>query len=69
MIQLQEILEMSVAERILIVERIWDSINPDDIPLSGAQEQELDARMARYEQGHTKFFSWGEIKNELNKAR
>jgi putative addiction module component (TIGR02574 family) len=68
MIKMQEILNLNVDERILIAEKIWDSISPDDIHLSSAQEQELDARLARYKKGETKFFSWGEIKDELNKS-
>ncbi len=66
MIQIQEILDLSVAERILMIEKIWDSINAEDIPLSEAHEQELDARLARYKNGETAFFSWNDIKNELN---
>jgi putative addiction module component (TIGR02574 family) len=67
MIKMQEILDLSVAERILMIEKIWDSINPNDIQLSVSHEQELDARLARYKKGETSFFSWDEIKNELNK--
>lgn len=66
MIQIQEILDLSVAERILMIEKIWDSINPDDIQLTETHEQELDARLARYKRGETTFFSWSDIKNELN---
>jgi putative addiction module component (TIGR02574 family) len=67
MIQIQEILDLSVADRILMVEKIWDSINPEDIQLSNEQEQELDARLARYKKGGTTFFTWNEIKDEINK--
>lgn len=65
MIKMQDILDLSVDERISIVEKIWDSINPDDISLSSAQEKELDARLDRYNKGATRFFSWDEIKSEL----
>jgi putative addiction module component (TIGR02574 family) len=66
MVQLQEILDMSVAERILMIEKIWDSIDPADIPLSTAHEQELDRRLSRYEKGETSFVTWNDIKKELN---
>jgi putative addiction module component (TIGR02574 family) len=68
MIKMQEILELSVDERILIAEQIWDSINTNDIQLSSALENELDARLSRYAKGETNFFSWDEIKNELKTA-
>lgn len=69
MIQIQEILEMSVAERILIVEKIWDSIDHDNISTPVSHEQELDNRLARYAKGETTFVSWESIKQELNAAK
>lgn len=67
MIQLAEILDLSVSERILMVEQIWDSINKNDIPVSSAQKAELDQRLNRYELGETKFFKWSDIKHDLHK--
>ena len=66
---MQEILELSVAERILMIEKIWDSIDHTTIPLSAAHEQELDRRLSRYENGETTFVTWQDIKNELNAAK
>jgi putative addiction module component (TIGR02574 family) len=65
MIKMQEILELSVDERISMVEQIWDSIDTNDVKSSSAQESELDARLARYAKGETKFVSWDDIKNKL----
>ncbi len=69
MIQMQEILDMSVAERILMIEKIWDSIDPNSIPVPSTHEQELDNRLSRYAKGETTFVSWEDIKNELNSAK
>lgn len=69
MIAMQEILEMSVAERILMIEKIWDSIDPNSIQLSKAHEQELDRRLDRYQKGETTFVTWDSIKKELNAAK
>ena len=66
---MQEILEMSVAERILMIEKIWDSIDPNTIPLSKAHEQELERRLDRYQKGETTFVTWDSIKSELNAAK
>jgi len=65
MIEMKEISDLSVAERILMIEKISDSINHDSIETSEAQERELDRRRARYEKGETKFVTWADIKNEL----
>lgn len=69
MIQMQEILDMSVAERILIVEKIWDSIDHDNIELSDSHKHELDRRLERHANGETTFVSWDSIKSELNAAK
>jgi len=69
MVRIQEILELSVAERILMIEKIWDSIDHTDIALPAAHEQELDRRLNRYENGETTFVTWGDIKNELKAAK
>ncbi len=68
MIKMQEILDMSVAERILMMEKIWDSIDPNEILTSNSHAQELDRRLERYEKGEISFVTWQSIKNELNKS-
>ena len=69
MIKMQEILDMSVSERILMIEKIWDSIDHENISLTEAQQKELDRRLDRYTKGETKFVSWESIKQELNSSR
>jgi len=69
MIQMQEIMELSVAERILMIEKIWDTIDHDAIEISESHERELDRRLQRHENGETKFHTWAEIKNELNSSK
>lgn len=51
--QIAEILKLSVAEKIQIVEDIWDSIsrNPEQLPLSEVEKIELNERLENYEQG------------------
>lgn len=50
--ELSDILRMSVAERIQLVEDIWDSIaaSPESLPVTDAQKDELDRRL----QAHAK---------------
>lgn len=44
---------LSVAERILLVEEIWDSIQPaaEETPLSAAHRDELHRRLDAFERG------------------
>ena len=46
-----EILALPVAERMRLVEAIWDSISavPDALPLTQWQKDELDRRLAEFE--------------------
>jgi putative addiction module component (TIGR02574 family) len=63
-----EILQMGIAERIQLVEDIWDSIAavPDAIPLTDAQREELDRRIAAYHANPQLGSPWDEVKKRLS---
>ncbi len=63
---LQEILKLSTAERILMIEKIWDSIERENLEITPTQKEELDRRLTRYKEGKTKFFTWTEIKEDIH---
>ena len=65
MVNMKDILELSTSERILMIEKIWDSIDPHDVELSEGHKKELDRRLARYQRGETRFHSWEEVKQDL----
>lgn len=58
---------MSVAERILLVEEIWDSIAVDEaeVPLTESQRQDLQRRIAAYEANPKTGSSWEDVKARL----
>lgn len=62
-----EISQLSVAERIQLAEDLWDSIleHQEEIPLSEAQQRELDRRLENYNQNPTAGSSWEEVKKRL----
>jgi putative addiction module component (TIGR02574 family) len=62
--------ELSVAERILLVEELWDAIadDPEEIALTPAQRRELDRRLLRYRQTKAAGSTWAEVKARLRKA-
>lgn len=68
---MQEIFQLSVAERIQLVEDIWDSIalKPDDIPLTDAQREELDRRLLQHKENPTEGVSWEDLKKRLLESR
>jgi putative addiction module component (TIGR02574 family) len=56
-----------LAERILLVEEIWDSIaaEADKSPLTEAQRQDLQRRLVAYEANRKAGASWEEVKARL----
>lgn len=41
-----DIKSLSPEERLALIEEIWDSLNPEDVPVTDAQRAELDRRSA-----------------------
>ena len=68
--ELSDILEMSVAERIQLVEDIWDSIaaSPEYVPVTDAQKEELDRRLQAYAESPGEGVSWDELKEKVRKS-
>jgi len=66
-----EILKLSISERILLVEDIWDSIAeaPEEITLTQAQEQELDARLDAYHKNPTEGSPWAMVRDRVRAGR
>ena len=69
MTRLDTILKLSTLERISLIEKIWDSIDKEEIALSTKQKKELDKRLESIEQGETEFSSWIEVKQKLGKLK
>ena len=67
---LTNVLELSVSERILLVEDIWDSIAavPEAVPLTDAQKEELDRRLDAYHKNPSSGSPWDEVVQRI-KAR
>ena len=55
---------LSVAERLVLVEELWDSIAAAT-PLTDAQRIELDRRLADHEANPDDVVSWEEIKSSI----
>ena len=68
--QVSEILQLSVAERIQIVEDIWDSISesPDELTLSEAEKAELDKRLESYRENPNEGIEWETLRKNLSKT-
>ena len=66
-----EILKLSISERILLVEDIWDSITeaPEEIALTQDQKQELDARLDAHHKNPTEGSPWAMVRDRVRAGR
>lgn len=62
-----DILNLSVAERILLAEDIWESVAevPESVGLTQADQIELDERQALYHQNPAAGSPWGLVKERI----
>jgi putative addiction module component (TIGR02574 family) len=66
-VSITDVLELSPAERILLVEEIWDSIAnvPEAVELSDAQREELDRRLTAYRANPNAGDPWDVVKARI----
>jgi putative addiction module component (TIGR02574 family) len=70
-VNLAELLQLPVEERLKLVEALWDSIAefPEALELSAAQKQELDRRLADYQNDPDAGIPWAQLKERLLASR
>jgi len=64
---LRQINKIPVAERILMAEKLWESIpeHSDELGLTSFQVRELDDRLDRLEKGRVRTASWPQVKAKM----
>lgn len=62
----QELLELSIAERIQLAEDLWESVleTPEQVSVTEAQQAELERRLSRFS-SDAPLSSWEDVKNRL----
>lgn len=68
---LNEISQLSVAERIQLVQDIWDTVwsRPENLELTEAQSQELDRRLQNYRREPESSVPWDEVKERIRNTK
>ena len=62
-----EIIRLSPQERLSLIEQLWDSLTDADIPLTSAQQSELERRLATFEDDRTQAVTWNCLHAELER--
>lgn len=60
-----EIVGLSPPERIALIAQLWDSLDHDQIPLTSAQQDELNRRLSSLAHDREHNISWPDLKAEL----
>ena len=70
-VSMADVLELSIPERIKLVENIWDSIAavPEALPLTDAQRAQLDSRLEDFQKYPERGSPWEEVKARILKRR
>ena len=64
---ISDLLELPVAERIRLVEDLWDSIAevPEALPVTEEQGRELDRRLEAHRESPAAAVPWAEVRKRL----
>ncbi|MET0599435.1 MAG: addiction module protein [Mesorhizobium sp.] len=62
-----DITKLTTKERLDLIGELWDSIAPEDVRLTPAQESELGRRMATFDADVESAVPWENIETELDK--
>ncbi len=62
-----EIKRLSLTQKLILAQDIWDSIALESgkLPMPKWQKSELDKRYGRYKEGELKLHDWQEVHEEL----
>lgn len=60
-----DIRALTPEERLTLLEEIWDSLEPEDVPLTDAQRAELDRRLDDLERDRDLGIPWEEVLRQI----
>jgi putative addiction module component (TIGR02574 family) len=64
---LAKVTSMSPADRLELIGAVWDTLSPDDLPVTDAERALLDARLADTEKHPNDQSPWPEVKVRLER--
>ena len=63
-----DIKRMSVDERLALIEQLWDSLDPEDVPLTDEERAELDRRLDEMENDPERGIPWEEVLRQIREC-
>jgi putative addiction module component (TIGR02574 family) len=62
-----DITRLTPQERLDLIGELWDSLTAEDVPLTPAQQAELDRRLATFEDDRRAGIPWEDLDAELDR--
>ena len=62
-----ELARLTPPERLALISQLWDSLEADQLPLTAAQQAELDRRLDTIDQDRREGITWEALKTELER--
>jgi len=62
-----QVSSLSPADRLELIGVVWDTLSPDDLPVTDAERALLDARLADMERNSDDQSPWPEVKARLER--
>jgi putative addiction module component (TIGR02574 family) len=60
-----ELVRLTPPERLALISQLWDSLEDGQLPLTAAQQAELDHRLQTLDQDRRAGITWAALKAEL----
>jgi putative addiction module component (TIGR02574 family) len=64
-----DIAKLTPAERLNLLEQLWDSLSPEAIPMTDAQKEELDRRLDELDRDGPAGIPWNEVLDRIRNRR
>ena len=62
-----EIVRLTPPERLALIAQLWESLEHEQLPLTSAQEAELERRLSSLEDDRRNGVTWASLKAELER--
>jgi putative addiction module component (TIGR02574 family) len=63
----EEIVRLTPPERLALIAQLWDSLEHEQLPLTSAQEAELERRLSSLDEDRRSGVTWASLKAELER--
>jgi putative addiction module component (TIGR02574 family) len=64
-----DIAKLTPAERLDLLEQLWDSLSPEAIPMTDAQKEEPDRRLDELDRDGPAGIPWNEVLDRIRNRR